>query len=125
MSMKVIKIINQDKIVINAGNNFDIEKGDKFEIYVEGEDLIDNEGTNYGKLNFVKAEIEAVQVEDKLSICANTKHELTGILQVGMGLQQKRRKSLDVDPTEISGMGDINDDYIIRIGDNIRKLERI
>lgn len=122
MSFKVIKIIDEDRIVINGGSDDLIKKGDKLEIYIEGEDLIDDEGINYGKLNFVKAEIEALQVEERISICANTEHEVSGIMQIGIGMQRKYRKSLNVATEEISGAGDIDDDYTIRTGDKVRKM---
>lgn len=116
---KVIKIIDDETIVINAGSLHGIKEGDKFEIYQDGEEIKDPEtGEILGMLDTIKEQVEAVNVFPKMCICrhnivVNYIQNLTG------SLSKMKSKTLNVDSTEISG--GLSGDLTIHIGDKVRK----
>lgn len=67
----IAAILNEYEIVINAGFNAGLSKGDKIEIFEVGEDIIDtaNNDENLGPLLFVKDTLKIVFVDEKYSIC--------------------------------------------------------
>lgn len=71
---KVIKIIDRYNILIDAGKESDpnIKNSTIFEVYLPGEEVI-IDGKEYGKLDFVKAELEIKQLYPKMTLCQNNK----------------------------------------------------
>ncbi|WP_214846455.1 hypothetical protein [Exiguobacterium sp. S90] len=67
----IAAILNEYEIVINAGFNEGLSKGDKIEIFEMGEDIIDvaNNDENLGPLLFIKDTLKIVFVDEKYSIC--------------------------------------------------------
>lgn len=67
----IAAILNEYEIVINAGFNAGLSKGDKIEIFEVGDDIIDtaNNDENLGPLLFVKDTLQIVFVDEKYSIC--------------------------------------------------------
>lgn len=136
---KIIKIIDDYKVVINTGKNNKVKKGDKFEIYIKGVELKDEEtGTSYGTLDYVKAIVEAVEVFEKASVCENVEtytEKQTPTLQAGLkslngiaaslygyGEEKTYIKPLEVDQSQVTGYG-VEIDKTIRIGDLVRKRD--
>ena len=116
---KIIKIIDEYRVVINAGSNDSINTSDKFEIYVEGNEVFDPDTNELlGTLDYVKAKVEAVDIFPKMSICRNTEYTEKNLLGVNFTVQ--KLSPLNVETKDISGgFEDINKK--IKVGDLVRK----
>lgn len=67
MEMKIIKIVNNFKVVANKGSNDGIEAGMKVLIYEVGEELFDPDThENLGSLEIVKGNGIIVHVQEKM-----------------------------------------------------------
>lgn len=119
---KVIKIISDDEIIINAGRNAGLTSKDKLEIFVPGSPVTDPDtGEELGKLDLIKATLAIRRLSDKMCVCTNasTTNSLSDIAE-GLVLFPSKPRRLNVDPTEITG-GYPNTDTTIKIGDLVRK----
>lgn len=117
---RIVKIVDEETLIINAGLDQGISIGDKFEIYSVGEKIFDpRTGEDLGTLDTIKDTVEAITVLQKMSIC---QHKLTYNIAtpVGLNLNKTSNKTLDVDITQISG--GLSNDAKIRIGDKVRKI---
>lgn len=122
---KVIKIIDEYKLVINQGKNDFVKDGDVFEIYEVGQHIIDPEtGFDYGTLDYVKAKIRVENVYDNMSLCANAEtvtKEPAMIAAINFLQPYEAPKELNVDSKEISGGYKVSSKKI-RVGDLVRKV---
>lgn len=120
---KIIKIIDDQTLVINAGYDDDIEIGDQFEIYSTGEEIKDPDTNEVlGTLDHIKERVEAVDVFEKMCICRH--NVLVNFLQnVTNNLTRVEPKVLNVDSSQISG--GLSDDDVIKIGDKVRKMPKL
>ncbi len=119
---KIVKIIDDHTLVIDAGYNDGIKNGDQFEIYSKGEEIKDPDTNEIlGTLDHIKERVEAVTVFEKMCIC---RHNIfVNFLQnVSGGLSRIEPKVLNVDSSQISG--GLADDDVIKIGDKVRKIKR-
>lgn len=118
---KVIKIMDDMNLIINCGTDQKIENGDRFHIYSEKTEKITDPYTNeiLGEFRKIKAEIEAINVYEKMCICQNAKKTLSFSSSIS-SLAREKRIPLNVDPSQISG--GFNDDEMIQIGDDVEKI---
>lgn len=120
--IRVIKIIDDYRIVINSGHEDGVKKGDNFDIYVPGEEVIDpvtNE--SLGTLDFIKATVVATQIFPKMSICENADVQTYSLIpNLSEAFTRKERKPLNVETTHITGGLSI-EDRKIKVGDLVRK----
>lgn len=66
---KIIKILDNKRVIVNLGYNDGIKKDMKFIIYDEGEEIIDPESNiSLGKREIVKHKIKAIHIQEKFSI---------------------------------------------------------
>lgn len=123
---KVVKIIDDKQIVINAGADCEVKRGDEIEIYKPGIEVYDDDTKeSLGTLDYIKARVEAVVVLPKMTICkrfttvastpalttfGNIAHSLSPVVIAD---------SLDVDPEDITG-GYEDIDRKIKVGDLVR-----
>lgn len=126
---RVVRIISEYEIIINAGSNDGYQVGDIFQILVQGKPLTDPEtGEELGVLDYVKARIQLSTVFPKMSICRSTATSnpmfdtatmLLGVIgSLGFGPAK-----LNVDEDDITG--DFDDvDEKIGIGDKAYFMER-
>lgn len=64
----VAKIISNEKVVINRGRDHGIEPGQRFQLYEEGEEIIDPETSeSLGSLEIIKGTGKAVHVQAKMT----------------------------------------------------------
>lgn len=114
---KVIKIIDIENIVINAGKENYIKKGDKFEIYSVGKEVKDLDGNSLGTLNTVKETVTAVVVFPKMCICQKIIYTPPAYISItSQNITSKKGPvALDVDTKEFSG--GLSEDLTIHIGD--------
>ncbi|MGL5085400.1 MAG: hypothetical protein ACRC68_06710 [Clostridium sp.] len=128
INYKVIKIIDEYRIVVNVGANEGIKSGDIFEIFVQGEMVIDIDSKEeLGTLDFIKAKIEVETVFEKMCICVNelkvnnSPFATAGKLALSFyGNSEKEPETLNITMSEITG-GLSNYDKKIKLGDLVRE----
>lgn len=122
-SIKIVKIIDSQKLVINAGLSDGISRGQKLIVFDPGEEVIDPEtGESLGTLDTIKCYLNVSDVFDKMAICVNAATmsdnlNFAGILLNGMN----EPKPLPVDAEDISG--GLQPRTRIKIGDLVRPAE--
>lgn len=118
---KIIKIISDSEILINAGANEKLEKGTSLEIFIIGEEIFDPDtNESLGTLDTVKANVEVDTVYPKMALCKNIEYATRNVFDAfSAAIDVKKTKRLNVDSTEISG--GLSNDFTIRIGDSVRK----
>lgn len=120
---KVIKIISDSEILINAGSEHKIKTGDDFDIFAPGEEIFDPDtNESLGTLDTVKTTVEAVIIYPKMCLCKKIIYKTESVfnnLAAGLTKELSYSKRLNVDATEISG--GLSDDLTIRIGDLVRR----
>lgn len=116
-SFKVVKIISEYEIVVNAGSAHGISRDDTLEIFVPGEDIQDPDtGESLGTLDTVKAYLNVKNVLSKMCVCTNDDSIVRNALE--SPFITHRTKRLNIDSSEISGGLTSRK---IRIGDLVRK----
>lgn len=118
---RVIKIIDDTSLIVNAGLEDGIESGDSMEICSRGADIIDPvTKEKLGKLEITKAKLNVSEVYDKMCICETVYVSNYFATLISNPLFSSTQKKLDVEPTEISGEGD----KTIRIGDVAKHIKK-
>lgn len=121
--IKVIKIIDDKTLVINAGRENGIETGNDIEIYQPGNEIIDPDtNKSLGTLDYIKAELEVVNVYPKMSVCKDVRTKTYPFASV-LNLTQTYTETLNINPEDISG-GFEDVDKKIRIGDLARNVSK-
>lgn len=121
---KIVKILDSETIVINAGSENNIEVEDKFEIFGPGINVEDPDtGESLGTLDNIKETVSVIKVLPKMSICSHIS-ERTSIFSITNSLpslysSDKYKKILNVDKEQI--MADDDVDKTLKIGDVARK----
>lgn len=129
-TFKVIKIIDEYSIVINVGAQ-DVAVGTVFEIYQPGQEVRDPDtGEFLGSLDYVKAQVIAVNVLERFSVFKNVSTKTfsplspvsaESFMSNFSNLLQERtvRLPLNVNVSDISG-GFESTDKTIHVGDLAR-----
>lgn len=119
-TFKVVKIINEYKVVVNAGSQDFIREGAELEIFAPGKDVIDPDtGENLGALDYVKAKLCVIDVFPKMSICENYDGERIRTIEDVLSHTITEKIPLNVDAKDISG-GFEGISKKIRVGDLVR-----
>lgn len=116
MKAKVIKIIDDYKIVLNVGLNEKIITGNLFQI-VEGDgvEVIDPDtGESYGTLDITKATVKVIKVYPKMCICENNAQNMSYVNDISIHVPPKR---LRVNLNDVSGGYNENNVPPIKLGD--------
>lgn len=72
MPFKVVKIIDDHHLVVNAGATHDIKKGQRLVVYSPGDEVFDPDTKeSLGTLDTVKCYLEVSDVFEKMCICIN------------------------------------------------------
>ena len=133
MSIKgtVAKIIDETSLVISIGEKSGVTQGMRFVVYEEGQDIRDPEsGESLGKLEVVKAEVQAVHVQENMTLLKSLPTEqpqgatvLSARLQEGgAGIRnsaESSRQKLYVRQGDISGVSKVSP---ISVGDLVRSI---
>lgn len=121
---KIAKIIDEFKVVVNAGSNDFIKDGDFLEVYQPGQEVIDPDtGESLGALDFIKAKLRVVNVFPKMCVCENRDTERTSIISnIAQSFIYQEKLPLNVQTTDISG-GYEEVDKKIKVGDLVRKVD--
>ncbi len=130
---KVIRILSEDSLAINAGSDDNFYEGAKIEVYVEGEELIDPDTElSLGKLYFIKTTLEITYCTPKYSICQNVYEKQEKPLSMWEKMRdtpppvtKRYIKKLNVFNDQITGYGISEKDLTksILVGDTIRKVK--
>ncbi len=119
---KVIKIIDDYRIVINGGKNDSLQREDELEIFIKGEEVRDPETNEpLGTLDKIKARLVVVDLFDQMAVCKSAETFMHDMLNPIANFQTYKTSRLKVDPKQISGPTKEYDD-IIRIGDLVRRV---
>lgn len=127
MNEKIVKIIDENRLVINLGWLHGVKQNDKFAVYVTGDEVFDPDTSeSLGTLDTVKCYLRAMDVLEKMSVCVNAETALSSLgsaVAVGFpvsfgGLASPKR--LPVDVVEISG--GLQPKTQVRVGDFVRKI---
>lgn len=117
---KIVKIINEYKVVVNAGANHQIREDDCLEVFAPGEEIIDPDtNLSLGTLDLIKAKLRVVDVLPQMCICEDRDGYSERTISVDF-LTYKRKNALNVDAREISG-GFENIPRKIHVGDLVRE----
>lgn len=115
---KVIKIVGDTALIVNAGKKDGVQIGDEVEIRSEGEDIFDPDtNEKLGHYDVLKDTLKIIEVYDKMCVC-ETK-SISDIINAST-LFKTEQKKLNVLPSEISASGS----KIIRIGDRAILLKK-
>lgn len=119
---RVVKIISDTEIVINAGTADGVDRSTQFEIFVPGKPIIDPETKEtLGNLDLIKARLKAKDVFERMCVCVNADSvSFASSLSEGIGVFAPHPKRLNVKATDISG-GLPEDSGLIEVGDRVRK----
>lgn len=130
---KVASIIDESTLIINVGEKAGVEKGVLFVIFEQGEEIKDPEsGESLGNLEIVKAEVEAVHVQEQMTIVrAPLLEEQTASIVLSARLQEGasgayaggglRSQKLQVRQGDISGVPQL---HPIAVGDSVRSVAK-
>lgn len=122
-SYRIVKIINEYNVVVNAGSNNYLKENDILEVYQPGQEVIDPEtGESLGTLDFVKARLRVVNVLPRMCVCENRDREKKSFLSIAQSLTYEEKLPLNVQTTDISG-GYEGVNKMIRVGDLVRKVD--
>jgi hypothetical protein len=115
MEAKVIKIIDDYRIVLNVGSNDRVTEGMLFQIIEkQGEEILDPDtGESYGTLDIVKATLRVIAVYPKMCICTNSKSTKA----LGDPLAFSIAARLNVNLNQVSGGYNQNIISPIQLGD--------
>lgn len=119
-NFKVIKIVSDSEIVVNAGTEKGIHKGAELQVFIPGEEVIDPEtGDSLGALDFIKAYLYVKHAFPKMCVCENSETITSNPFALMESYTTHQTKRLNVDSTEISG--GLSGSRKIKIGDLVRK----
>lgn len=122
MPYKIVKIIDEYKVVVNAGGNNFIQEGTILEVYEPGAEVIDPDTKeSLGTLDFIKAKLRVVDVFPKMCVCENreTKKVSKFLITALDAMTYEENVPLNVQATDISG-GYEGVSPKIKVGDLVR-----
>ena len=113
---KVVKIIDDTTLIINAGSNNNVEIGDIMEIHGKSETIFDPDtNEDLGKMDIIKDSLKVTKVYEKMCVCESSYISSYVSTILSTSLFSSSQRKLDVEPTDISGTGD----KTIRVGDEV------
>jgi len=127
----ILKIFDETSLLIDLGRNDGIERGNRFVVVEKGSEVTDPESGNaLGELEYVKAELVAVDVQERMSILMTGMEESpSGGLPLSARMVRDsvkgergpgRRARMAVAPGEMEGRPAPSP---VRKGDRVRKVE--
>jgi len=117
---KVVKIVSEKRIVVNAPSAR-VCRGDVLEVFKVGDEVIDPDtGKSLGTLDYIKARVVVVDVYPNMCTCRNEKTTISNpVALLSEALARETIDPLNVNAEDISGVSGA--DLKISIGDLVRK----
>lgn len=114
---KVVKILNAETIIINAGKVDNVKENDTFNILGAKVNVIDPDTKEaLGTIQNIKEDVTVTKVFEKMCQCSHfTSGSLANLTSTILNAYGTYKKQLDVDPSEITLKGD--EEKTIKIGD--------
>jgi len=121
---RIVKIIDNYCVVVNAGAEHGIKVDDELEVYEPGEPIIDPEtNEELGTLDKIKSYLRVKHVYQKMCLCVNADEKITTYMEEFINpftkIVKRSYKPLPVDAEEISGGW--KEPEKIKVGDFVRK----
>lgn len=118
---KIIRIIDDNNVVINAGKDHFLEDGEVLEVFITGDEIIDPDTNNsLGTLDIIKAKLEIKNLYEKMALCYNAETSTKNMLVEATSFLKTSRLPLKVDMTQAQQLK-TKSDKVIRLGDLVRK----
>lgn len=130
---RVIRIMSQKAILINAGKKDGVNRGDVVTVVERGDEIKDPNGKVLGHYDFVKAQLTVSKAEFSFSEVQSLKHRsstyFTAINQLSQTMSSNlsskidysRPEPINVDPSDIQPLRhDMLSDRKIRLGDLVK-----
>lgn len=126
---KVIRVIDEYRLIIDVGWGDGVTTGMEFIVFEEGEEITDplEQDRYLGKMEHVKARVEAEHVQKKFSVARSsifspspTLAEISSAMSGVSGYVRGRRVKLAVSPTDICTL--VTPDMTIKVGDKARQV---
>lgn len=127
---KVVKILDEYNLIINAGTKHGIKQNDEFQILdKKGSEVIDPDTQEViGQLDLIKATVNVTELQEKMCICSS-KHTVkinspfsAGLSSITDNLSFSEQEKLNVDLTQVTG-GKRRSNEKIRLGDTARLIK--
>lgn len=120
---KVIKLLSDNSLIVDYGRNDGAYEGEDLRIFTPGEDVV-FQGTNYGTLDSIKADIEIVSVFQKFSVCQKISRKIVKSFNLSNYLTREIEEvqKLNMNKEEISNTF-YRDTSPIRLGDLVKILK--
>ena len=130
---KIVKILDEYNVVINAGLNNDVKQNDKFQILdKKGSQVVDPDTNEViGQIDLIKATVEVSDLHEKMCVCASQTHSyykdnvlssIKGIQSITDSMFTAEQERLNVDLTQVTG-GKRKSNAKIQIGDTARLIK--
>lgn len=127
---RIVKILDEIRLIANIGFQEGVAVGDLFVVYEPGEEVTDTEsGESLGQLELVKAQVEAVHVQERMVILSprtfTEKETLSGTVlsaimaRTNSGSEDRKKESLTVRRDQVAGMPVVRP---IQVGDSVRRV---
>ncbi|MBZ0256697.1 hypothetical protein K8I31_11585 [bacterium] len=128
---KIVRILDEQRILVNVGFEQGVEPGDRFHILELGDEIQDPESNEpLGQLQLVKAEVAAVHVQEKLTLMMPLSEQqirpdsvlsatLASTASISKTPIEPNRGRLNVKPNQIHGREMIS---AIGTGDAVRSV---
>ncbi len=76
VSGRIVRALDNDRFVINAGLAEGVAEGDRFAVFELGEEIIDPEtGTSLGSLELVKGHLRVLHVQEQMALAGIASRE--------------------------------------------------
>lgn len=137
--IKIIKILSEFKVIINAGEKDGVEKDDVFEIIDPEKRILEDPDTGeiLDEFEGIKAKIIATDVKEKYTICEPPK-QYSGVLSATFasaavkaftenypyGQEGTKQKPLNVSEYEIDNIFSPYTNSLVRVGDIVKKIDK-
>ena len=92
---EIVRRLDDCRVIVNLGYAAGVKKDMEFVVYEEGEEVFDPSGESLGRLEFVKARIKPVHIQELMSVMECSPN----------GLRSKLRRKIK--PMESVRVGDL------------------
>ena len=122
LECKIVRIIDEYRVVISAGKNLGVSENEIFEIYTRGSEIVDPDTREIlGTFDYIKGRIKAVNIFDKITVCESALRENKFDLLGSLSEEISSPMELNVDSKEIDG-DFVPEDTKIHVGDSVRSI---